>query len=815
MFGAIGGPVHRMGDAAGALLWSMRLLPYRLDVASPLAMAIAGLGAPSVQPSRRYILAAAVGAPLICATLGLAGLAVAPLLVSDSRLLDLEYIHARSMATTFRDTTGRWLGVQPGAMDPQGDFSDGYVLAADYKAGYVADPPEVWFDVLRALEDRHIGVLTIHGHNPLAIGRALIKSAVGQHRRGASGLTSQLARSLHRLTPGDSGLSTLRRKYIEFTDGARLYNHLGGPDGIEFKRWLAMHLPVAMGARHSGFGSEIRGIGLASLALWNRPVDELPMAEQAILAAAVRRHVLLDISSDGRPSERQTARWTYLKQRAAYGLGVAYGEGDPRVRRAMARLSVMPPPTPRLDPDLADLFTGDPKRQLRVAANPQARAVGLAYRELIQARGEIQSVAGRHYRARAVEATLSLDIARNLAFVRRVEEELERVETRLGPRLQLALTHGGGKRHADILLSVADGRGRVVRFFARGHDTVWSGGHAKHDAQGRFDPAREDRHLGSIAKVAAAAALAAAGDRPESRYCNQMVDGGAVRNHDGSRGVRDCRGPRASYSARLSFGDSKNLPIIWALRRVPESSIRKAARDLGLRLDAGISPRIALTLGLATSHPPRLHAMAAALMHGARGRQALSLPPVLVEDVELREPDGTTSRRAEPTNGDRVDVRYIFKRNGAARYVAEVLSAPTRRGGTLSGLGPWLQKHGQPPMIAKTGTTSTPTGAIRDKWVLIALEWKGEVYTILLLVGAADPRHPLGRKISGNHFAPLFVEVLNDIVVPRPKRVVATDGDGRAPQAHIPALGRSRINESSDDENGPLPAVMDKKKNAR
>ena len=127
------------------------------------------------------------------------------------------------------------------------------------------------------------------------MGKASLDFALrGQQHRGASSILMQLVRSVKGLRSGSNQPTgaTFRRKFIEVRDTPLLYEHLGGV-GRELKRWTGRHLPCAIGSSGSRLGGSLYGLEDCSRILWDKPHTALTLAEQVILAASAKFHIIL------------------------------------------------------------------------------------------------------------------------------------------------------------------------------------------------------------------------------------------------------------------------------------------------------------------------------------------------------------------------------------------------------------------------------------------------------------------------------------------------------------------------------------------
>ncbi len=696
-----------------------------------------------VSPSR--LAAAGLLVPaLVAIGIVVQGVSAAPAVVGQYLAFD-----RHSQAIEIVDARERWLGIVPAAMEPRvaGEMA-GW---PEHRALAVAAVPQGWLDVLVALEDRHAGRWRSGcGIDAVAIGRAAVLGLIGHSGRGGSTLAMQLVRSMHHLAPGNDAsiLARLKRKGLEIRHGAMLACALGGIRDRRFQRLLARHLPLVQGTPESRMGGALYGLGMAAQVLFGKRIGELDLAEQAVLAAAVRRHVLLAPDDDADGIALRDDRWGAVKRRARLGLRLAYGDEGEGVAAAMERLAAMPAPRAMLADEIARAVEGGPAERFRLAANPEYRTAALLRGEVVTALGELWNRFAADYRGKVTGITLSVDAADNLAFKRRVEDALAVTDAKLGERLNLPLlARSEAGDVAQVVLIEADAAGRIRRHYLNSAEPVSLGLSWRQGGDGEMRLAASDRHTGSVAK-AALAVLLGTQDTTAARYCNQRTADGRVHNWDGDAGVASCDAAGAWHAVGDVFGRSLNLPLLWRLKSVAAADLVDLPRRAGLRLDRGAPPATALVLGMASASPVQLTAMMQAIGNGATGRPAVGQRLRIVASYRVLESDGAVRSVVAPAESA-VDLAPYFAAGGAAGFVRHTLSAPLKLGGTLSAVA---AGHGGGLHLAKTGTT-TVDGGIRDKWVIGVRETAGDVLSYALLIGTADPARPLGQRISGNDLA--------------------------------------------------------------
>lgn len=650
---------------------------------------------------------------------------------------ELAYAHTRSSAIELVDADGRWLGIVPPANFE--DWSDGRILPADHEALPIGEIPQGWRACIVYLEDREFdGVSRALGIDPFAIIKSGLQTLSGDRRRGASTLYMQVVRTLRGQTPDhrERWAQLAFRKVAELLGANALVQALrNDPQGAE--RFVAMHLPLVIGASGSGFGSPVHGIGLASRMLFGVPSYALTLEQQVVLAAAVKAPILLALPSDRRGQARAQERWKRVKERADFCLRHAPGIDSEAVEKARAALAAMATPTPHIDPALRPLLPADEKLAWRIAASPSRRAVYFAKHELRVLKHELDAAVGQAWRSRVATVTLSTSAPESRAFVNNFSNELGALEQKL-PGLSLGLTEKAlPERQANVVAACADENGKLRRIYTSHQGLYWS----------RKSP------LGSVAKIAAAVALGRR-DTPATGYCRAPMPGFPQLTEG-----KHCSSPGAWLSARDAIARSDNYAVNWALRnRASKSDLIDVASVLQLPL-GDVPPSTALTFGTFELTPAEMMRLAGMVGGGLSGaRQSHALPSV-VKALTIVEPGGRLVRSVIGPMGvvEAKAVSRLFTPQ-VRSYVASVLEATSGDGGTLRRLKIVRKRIGV-RLYAKTGTVST-AGVTRALHVLGIAADDAASSSLLVSISAPSDGRPLGTRLTASALSPAVAAVL-------------------------------------------------------
>jgi len=524
---------------------------------------------------------------------------------------------------------------------------------------------------LRTLETQH----TYFGVSPHRSAQAVLCFSVTALLRGREhaeencpGGSTLLMQAATTLRGGKAGRNVIERKWTEHRDAAALSITL--PAGYTNEdQFIASNLLFG----YAG-GRPIIGLGSASLILFGRRASQLSLAEAAILAATPKRQLAFYCATPTQATlGRLRTRWQEIRVRADYALTQGF-PGDPRLATARSEVRAMadritPAPlsavaTQGMTPSEACLAAADPVRRLELT---DSSLRSLLAREL----QNLPRPGGRPIE----EIRLSTTIEQQRIFKASVVNALREMSGNQTGRWNRPLV--GGENRADVLALTAARDGGITGLYAS-------------SARGLVS---EQRRLGSLSKLVALLAFAAAGRGPEAILCNRAS--GGLRNANGDRGYTDCRDPRAAVSLQTAFAQSLNLPILDGLRRIEPAILAQAANDAGF-VHRGGDLAYAIAFGVAEAAPEQVAALAAAMARGASGQPAIAPIPHAIRQYRI---DGRWHRA--PLRW--VDLRFYFRNERVRTLIAAAGGAPLRSpDGTLRGIvpaeGPVLGE------LAKSGT---------------------------------------------------------------------------------------------------------------
>ena len=711
----------------------------------------------------------------------------------------LHYANERSLGTAVFDSGQRFVGLLDPILDSEEDVNftgrpialPDYVAYPDHKSLHVETAPEDYWRCLAYHEDRHLGgwlnPFGIDLMGVLKIPSSTVERSIraGRPKLGAGGstLSMQLARIFFKTPPraDESAVDKLKRKLKEWRLAPVIHWQLTrGGDVEALKQWTANHLPLA---QRTG-GQALYGVGQTSLIVFGKPAGALTTAEQYVLAAAVNQPIIL-LEGGKRLNALRTASWRRIAGSRARVCAQALiddlGERE-AVTAELDRLAAAPP-----DPRMPEAFAEAVARHAPAVSGPASASPTRRSNALIPAtkygvRDELKNRFGFGWRSEARKVRLTLNAAENLAFRSEIKSELaalqSRFKDRIGSGYTLDLDAARGRGAAgllkvpDVVVAAADRSGRLVRYFESNFNAAYFGSaRARDPATGTYDARRESRFIASVAKIAAAIAIANDGsDGPASAYLDTRAP---------EIGLEACgRGrERRLRRADVSFACSLNAPIEWRMRRLPARDLRGLADGLSLVRQSQAAPLSkSLVVGQVAASPRTVHRMAGLVLGALAGRgQEGVRAPSLVARIE-----GPSAAAAPPDRPEGIRPDALIAPQARSTLNA-LLSAPLcYRHGTLRRVSDWCADRRADVRLhfAKTGTRGTGTPDPRaddtvDLWIAGGIAFEtGAAFSYVVLVGTGNPSTPWGRDLyAGSVAAPLLRRLLEDLA-----KLAAQDG---------------------------------------
>lgn len=701
----------------------------------------------------------------------------------------LDYANERSLGTAIHDSGGRFVGIFDPVLDSEEDFNytgspiqlPGYIAYPDHKSLHVSAIPEAYWQCLSFHEDRYIRTIW----NPwgidllgyLKIPVSTVQRSVNEGRiafgAGGSTIPMQLARIFFKTppSPDESAFEKIERKFKEWWLAPVIHRQLTrGGDITELKRWAANHFPLA---QRTG-GAPLYGVEQTGLILFGKPSDELTRAQQYVLAAAVNKPVIL-LKGGEKLNRYRLDTWRKVAEERAGACADNLILDMAEREKVLAELSAIAdaPPDPKTPDDIAAAL-GElaPDAAAPASASPVRRANALVPSAKYGVRDEIKNAFGYGWRAHVRGVRLTLDVAQNLAFRERVTDALARMqrqnEARISPLFTLdpATMAAGtdGRQMPDIVVAAADRDGHIVRYYESNQTAAYFGSSLGRDPRtGKYDPKLESRFIASVAKMAAAVAIANEGiDTPETGYLDTEAP---------ETGLESCRkgSERRLREANVAFACSLNDPIEWRMRQIPDSELGKIVKAFGLtRPEGGPGLAKGLTVGQLAASPRTIHRMSGAVL-AALTDETGAIPeistPTLVQAIDRTAPPETVEEglRATP-NPIRAEARDTLK---------TLLSAPLcNRFGTLHYVNDWCAERRKDVRLhfAKTGTRGTGASDPQapdtvDLWVSGGIQFEtGPAYSYVILIGTGNPSRPWARDLyAGSAAEPLLRILLEDL----------------------------------------------------
>lgn len=590
------------------------------------------------------------------------------------------------------DARGRWLGALP-LSSAQAREDDAFVPVS-------GSPPQVLRKAVLYLEDKNFlesGPCGI----PWLSAAARVVTSRGRH--GGSGVHAQIYKALSEGGAERSIIAKIARKVREVGSSCAMARL--------FTRSEALGLYISLAPYLQGPGTT-RGASPASQILFGRELNETTVAQQLILAAAVKRPISRPGAGDAQipctaeqlPPRRRA--WCSTIARARVAARVLEG---PYQRAAIAELNAAE--------TLGPTFEGAP---IRSQAPPPALWNAVTRPQYLLPGGVIPVIRTELLRAlpptpEPVRVTVSSAVQTNLT--RKIDDALREVEK---VSCVLFIARAG---KTCVASGGAAGAVFAVAMKITGEiDGVYKSGGIGLD---------EKIQLGSVAKLAGILALVRAGVKATDEFCprRQSIDGRAVRRAtaEDEHGVEDCTEENAMSLEKI-VARSDNLAFFDALKtRTSREELRRAADDLEFTIPRE-DEAYALTFGTATASPRNVLSAMQKLASSAYFEK-IAPPRVLQMEKSPR----AIAVDLVPTLDKVLTLRQL-------------LGAPATPGGTLAGIG---------AIAGKTGTlTVTRHGRMEDRAKLAV--WLADDHIIRFVIVSSSDGGAISPSISWPRMKPLL-----------------------------------------------------------
>jgi hypothetical protein len=724
----------------------------------------------------------------------------------------LEYANERSLATALFDAGGDFLGILHPALDSQRDVHYGgkpvelpnYIAYPDHKTLHVRKVPEHYWQCLKYHEDRYVGSWrNPHGIDitgvlrlPFSAMQSTLRYGRPNFGAGGSTIAMQLARIFFKRPPSidETMLEKIGRKLKEWWIAPVIQRELtkGGNDS-RLKHWASNHFPLAQRA-----GGDIYGLELTAMIVFGKPSSNLSIAEQYVLAGAVNKPIII-LPGSKYLNRKRLRNWQYITEVRARKCATSLLT-EPRQQMAViAELAQLAnsPPDPKISPKMEKILTALTSRpKALVKANPVHRSIASLPAVQYGVRAQMKNDFGLDWRASVRGVSLTLDANKNLRFRQKILKTLARQQARFKNHINsnYTLDVGSWRRNKsssgqlpDIIIAAANARGEIVRYFdSRPLSHYFGSSSARNRANGKYEPARENRAIASVGKILAAIAIASdrrgitetgANSAGKPADTTDTLQSSYLDTAAPDTGLESCRkgGLRRGRKAEVVFACSLNNPLEWRLKKIPDHSKQKLVQDFGMRLPdpekVGTRPDKSIVVGHVMASPRTVHHMSSVILAALTGRATGHVQqPTLIKNYDLSLLDPAVKNTApQPVS----IIPALLIKPHAFGLLKDLLAAPLcYRYGTLRSIAKWCAKDNPAVRLhfAKTGTRGTgdahpDADDIVDLWVTGGIRFASQKsYSYVVLIGTGSPDHPWARNLgAGRVLAPLIDALLADL----------------------------------------------------
>ena len=702
--------------------------------------------------------------------------------VKPDQLKHYQTLHLYRTATAITDSQGNILGVIP---NPLAAPTENSSHSQDADTLFVNKTPDVFWDVIKAQQDKNLsfdyadtGLMDVlllkkqnyKGLNLLNLIKQPLYSLFGQSTTSQVGLITNIVNNLYTenyfeehcsiglfknlnirfLNAINHGLSGLCRKTEEIRAARHLFPYLAKFNGLEFKRWTAMHTPPLIS------GQSLRGIKTVSETIFAKPVSALNEAQQALLAASYLHQIPFISPWDEAQQQQRNENWQQLISFAIKDIQKSYAQPENKTSKIIESLKALQiSEKPQLPSPINRYLASLPKDQLK------------DYGDLVKRKSLfIQDFADLvSKRLAAIYQQLEKNQAVSDIIITLPSMANNRLKNKINQAMQTAINNcrscfnrlpGKTLQENGALMRViiSDEQGKMVRLYQ----------------QGKTD----SREIASIAMLPAGILLASLGDKANTRFCDLEYQGIKTLPQALNFSEKSCkklikRGRALSFKELIAT--SKSMPLFYRLlhKKLTIEQLRSLYQDFDLLPTAQKKPATLvelaadLSFGHALAKPSDVHKFAHKITQTLYNSE-LETDPYLVDQYLIADYGRSIELYSSGSLSSKNKIQHYLKRSSSKRELRKILSAPVySNAGTLRS---FQNIPGARFLFAKSGTSASPNlntpQAIQDKWAVGAFKINGKKYTFLIFVGAPlTDTQGLGQPISHRM---LIYPIINEVI---------------------------------------------------
>jgi len=687
-------------------------------------------------------------------------------------------LHRYRTATAIRDTSGNLIGAIPNPLP-----SPSRNISHDQRSGslFIDNIPSVFWDILRAKEDKYLSfnysdtnlidvlIFKNKSYKGINIIDMLAKPYASILLRGetssGNGLINQIITNIYGKKYFDDKcsigilknanaqfLKELNNKVIsicqkteELRAARHLFPYLAQYNGLEFKRWAAMHTPLLES------NDNISGLRALSETTFNQRVESLSEAQQAILATSYIYKIKITPS---------ISSWKQIINHAIDSVKVVYEKSQPSKALKITQdlKNITSPPLSKI-----------PNRYLRAVASfateEKQDYQNLFKRTLLFTNNFNQIIErqlekiylGISQNKVVTDMVITLPIIDNNNFNKNIDstlkEMINKCKSCFNTSLENALkkvTKSTENNEIVIKILVSDEQGRIIRYYRKGD--VFS----KHPIAG-------------IAKLPASILLASLGDTANTKYCNHEYKSLKNSSEPLKNGVKNCRTLNKqghAFSFKNTIATSKNLPLLYALtnqHNISRNEILSLYQNFKLEIaiptPSPLQLLYDLNIGTATTTLSNVHEFTHKITQTLFNSEFETNPHIIDQYLVAN----FSKHIEEPYPGTSASENKIQKYLKFSKTKAElrkILRSPVYHPeGTLRS---FQNIPSVKFLFAQSGTTTTQTYSVKDKWSVGAFNVNGHIYSFLVFVGTNPTDNKgIGKRISHRT---LIYPIMNEII---------------------------------------------------
>lgn len=530
-------------------------------------------------------------------------------------------------------------------------------------------------------------------------------------------------------------------KQVEYIQAGRhLFPYLARFNGLEFKRWTAMHTPTLV------LNNSASGLRSISETVFGITSEKITDAQQALIATAYLHNIEIPLTElSGGNSLSQADKNNDLQQLIDYTIAEVkdtYSENETRANRIITALQKMTLPVqPSMQANVERYI-----RKLSLSKQQDYQDLRKRNKLFINGFDALLSKQLKKLYLSVDSNKIITDIIVTLPVVdnEKFKDNIDLAIKKVSDKCKTCFNTLRGKqlssKSALMRIIVSDEQGKIIRYYKNGEILK--------------------RPIAGISKLPASILLASLGDTAKTKYCNQNLKRCTSSSNDKWR----------SLTFKDSYGLSQDLPFFYALTQkhtLSKDDFIKLYKDFSIeKLGKPSQSQFAydLSYGKVESTTQEVHKFTHKITQTLFNSE-FETDPFVIEQFQQADLNRSIEDYYSGAISSKNKIQKYFKLSSTKLQLRKILRDPVyNKNGTLSSFQNILGVHF---LFAKSGTNLTENNSVKDKWAVGAFSLNGRIYTFLIFVGTdSNNEKGLGKNITHRSLVyPLMNEIIKSLSI--------------------------------------------------